>query len=492
MQLINSENILKLLYSYNPWWSTGIIQKEFDKPMRRFAYYEANKIIFHKDIRRSVILSGARRTGKTTIMYQMISKLLNQGVPAKNLLFVSYDHPLLKMCSIQEMIDIYRQNVSADEVVYLFFDEVQYATNWDSWMKIIYDTMPSIRIIATGSASPALEDKISESGLGRWTIVPVPTLSFYEYCELLEISVGGLPKHIKPTQMYLLSKQEQTEIFMKLGKLQVHFLRYLQVGGFPELALSQDNIFAQRMLREDIVDKALKRDLPAVYGIRNIADIEKVFLYLCYISSNVVNIEAVTKELNGVTRATVVKYLEYLKNANLIYMSEQLNLGGKKVLKAKNKIYISDAAIRNAVLLNDDITSNSEELGIVVETAVFKHVKAFYYNQSAKVGYFRDIVNNKTKEIDVVVELSRATTILIEVKYRENSTIKEDDAVIAMGSPVHPGIVITKNETDFGLYNYTNTKIYKIPACAFLYLLGHVEKQTYKDNIIEHSRDIIK
>lgn len=483
MQLINSENILKLLYSYNPWWTTGMVQKEFDKPMRRFAYFEANKIIFHKDIRRSVLLSGARRTGKTTIMYQMIGELLRQGIFPKNLLFVSYDHPLLKICSIQDILEIYRQNVSADEAVYLFFDEIQYATNWDNWMKIIYDTMPSVKIVATGSASPALEDRIIESGLGRWTIVPVPTLSFYEYCELLGICVEGLPKDIKPTQMYLLPKQEQTDIFMKLGKLQIHFLRYLQVGGFPELALSQDNLFAQRMLREDIVDKALKRDLPAVYGIRNIADIEKVFLYLCYISSNVVNIEAITKELNGISRATVAKYLEYLKNANLIYMSEQLNLGGKKVLKAKNKIYISDAAIRNAVLLNDDISSNSEELGIVVETAVFKHVKAFYYDQSAKVGYFRDIVNNKTKEIDVVVELSRLPAILIEVKYRESSTIKEDDAIIAMGHPMYPGIVVTKNETDFGLYHYSNTKIFKIPACAFLYLLGHVEKQTYKEKI---------
>ena len=65
--------------------------------------------------------------------------------------------------------------------------------------------------------------------------------------------------------------------------LQPHFIRYLQVGGFPELALSSDDVYAQRILREDIVDKALKRDLPSIYAIRNINDLEKVFLYLYYV-----------------------------------------------------------------------------------------------------------------------------------------------------------------------------------------------------------------
>jgi predicted AAA+ superfamily ATPase len=170
--------------------------------------------------------------------------------------------------------------------------------------------------MATGSASPVLSDKMVESGLGRWTIIHVPTLSFYEYCQLLKIEVPELPANIKPTQIYLRSLQEQTEIFHKLSILQVHFIRYLQVGGFPELALSSDDLYAQRILREDIVDKALKRDLPAIYGIRNINDIEKIFLYLCYTSSNIINIQTLSKELQGVSRNTVEKYIGYLQNVN--------------------------------------------------------------------------------------------------------------------------------------------------------------------------------
>lgn len=478
MELATTENILNLLFSYNPWWQTGVIQKEFVKEMKRFAYYDALKTMLNKDIRRSVILCGARRTGKTTIMYQSIDKLLSDGVPPKNIIFISFDHPLLKLYSIDKVMEIYRSNISSDNEIYCFFDEIQYASDWNNWLKILYDTNPSIRIMATGSASPMLKNKISESGLGRWTIVHVPTLSFFEYCQLLKISVPKLPCDIKPTKLYLKSQQEQTEIFNKLSSLQIHFLRYLQVGGFPELALSNDDVYSQRILREDIVDKALKRDLPAIYGIRNVSDMEKIFLYLCYTSSNIINIQTIAKELEGISRKTVEKYIEYLESANLIYLSPALSISPKQALKSQNKIYIADAAMRNAVLMKDDITNDPVELGIIAETAVYKHIKAFYYNESTAIGYYRG--NKKDKEIDIVVKSANHSPILIEVKYRDQSKIFETDAIVEECNEKMPGLVITKRSNDFGLFKYGNKSIYKIPAPAFLYLLGFVEHQRLK------------
>lgn len=478
MSLVNTENILNLLFSYNPWWQTGIMKKEFDKPMRRFAFYEAEHVLMHPDIRRTVILCGARRTGKTTVMYQLINMLLENGVSPKNILFVSFDHPLLKLCSIDKVMDVYRTNVSAEEKSYCFFDEIQYTSDWNNWLKILYDTNPNIKIVATGSASPMISDKISESGLGRWKIVHVPTLSFFEYCELLNIKVPNLPANIKPTKMYLRSQQEQTDIFNKLSMLQVHFIRYLQVGGFPELALSSDDIYAQRTLREDIVDKALKRDLPSIYGIRNINDIEKIFLYLCYNSSNIINVQTISKEMEGISRNTIEKYIVYLESANLIYISHLVGLGSKQVLKSQDKIYIADAAMRNAVLMKDDITDQPDELGIVAETAVYKHIKAFYYDDAASVGYYRG--GGKNKEIDIVVTSEKFSPIMIEVKYREQSKIAETDAIVEFANEKYPNLVITKRATDYGEQKYDGKRIYRIPAPAFLYMLGFVENEKNK------------
>lgn len=478
MSIFTEENIISLLYSYNSWWRTGVVLKDFDKPIKRIPYYEANDS-FRNHLRRMILLSGARRTGKTTIMYQTISSLLGEGINPKNILFISFDHPLLKMCSINDVLNVYTQNISSDNNIYCFFDEIQYSNNWNEWLKVLYDTNPNIKVMATGSASPILQNRVKESGLGRWITIPVPTLSFYEYCDLLNIEKIDLPQNIKPTQLYLLSNKEQVDLFQKMSFLQPHFIRYLQVGGFPELALSRDDVYAQRILREDIVDKALKRDLPSIYAIRNIRDLEKVFLYLCYNSSNIINNNLISKEL-GINRETLDKYISYLESANLIYISKQVDISSKQILKEKNKIYISDAAIRNAVLMKDDITEDPTELGIIAETTVYKHVKAFSYKTLADIGYFRG--GDKNKEIDIVVKYHASQPpIMIEVKYREDSHITEKDMIVQMANGIQPNLVITKKIDDYGLYNQYNDgkSIYKIPAPIFVYLLGYVE--SYKN-----------
>lgn len=473
----SKESILNLLYSYNPWWNTGVVQKDFNKPMHRVAYYEGKKAFHNSDIRRIVLLSGARRTGKTTIMYQTIANLIENGVSPKDIVFISFDHPLLKFCSINDVVDMYRQNITTSKQIYCFFDEIQYSPDWNAWLKVLYDTNPDIKIMATGSASPVLADKTRESGLGRWITIQVPTLTFYEYCQLLNIQTVDLPAGIKPTQLYLLDTKEQSDIVNKLSFLQAHFIRYLQVGGFPELALSKDDVYAQRILREDIVDKALKRDLPSLYAIRNVSDIEKVFLYLCYNSSNIINMNTICKELQ-VSRNTLEKYILYLEGANLIYISPLVNVGPKQILKSQDKIYIADAALRNAVLMKDDITNDAVELGIIAETAVYKHIKAFNYKTVTKVGYYRG--GDKDKEIDIVVEYAKEKEpIMIEVKYREDSSIPEKDMVVQLSTNERPNLVITKRTDDFGIQTYENGKrIYKIPAPVFLYLLGYVESKS--------------
>lgn len=478
MALYSEENTINLLYSYNPWWQSGIVQNDFDKPMKRVAYHDAIKAFSRTDIRRTVLLSGARRTGKTTIMYQTISHLLKNGVSPKKILFISFDHPLLKVCSINDVLEIYKRTITAEQDIYCFFDEIQYSSDWNEWLKVLYDTTSGVRIMATGSASPILADKAKESGLGRWITIPVPTLLFYEYCTLLNLSVPELPSNIKPTQLYSLDRNEQIDIIQKLSFLQSHFIRYLQVGGFPELALSKDDIYAQRILREDIVDKALKRDLPSLFPIRNIGEVEKIFLYLCYNSSSIINMNAICKEM-GVSRNTLEKYVQYLEGANLIYISPLINLSAKQVLKAQNKIYISDAALRNAVLMKDDVANDPIELGLIAETAVYKHIKSFAYNSVTQVGYFRG--GDKNKEIDIVVQYAQSLSpIMIEVKYREDVAISEKEMIVEYADGVKPNLVITKRIDDFGLCSYKDNKqIFRIPAPVFLYLLGYVESLNY-------------
>lgn len=478
MAITTKEGILKVLTAYNPWWKTGAVNLKLSKPYKRFAFYEAMKRLNQADIRRTVVLTGARRVGKTTIQYQMIEALLANGVSPQRIVFISMDHPMLKLSGFNDILECYHENIYADQDVYYFFDEVQYAPDWDKWLKTIYDMQPDTKVVATGSASPALIKGNQESGAGRWSVIQVPTMSFYEYCELLDIDRPKLPKDLKVTPLLHKTQQERSNIMIQLSKVQNHFNRYLQIGGFPELALADNDLMAQQIMREDVVDKVLKRDLPSLYNIRNATELERIFLYLCNVSSEIVSIEAISKELNGVSRPTVEKYIRYLESASLIYQSWPVDMAGKKVLKASPKIYIADAAIRNAVLMDDSLLTNPVEMGKIVETAVYKHVAAFYYQKATSVGYYRG--GRKDKEIDIVVDYPNINNILIEVKYREGAPVSDDDAIAEHCAHSSASIIVTKNASDFGLHNTkSGSSMIRIPAFAFLYLLGHAEKFGY-------------
>ena len=478
MAIISKEGILKVLTSYNPWWKTGLVNPKLSKSYKRFAYHEAMSRLNDIQIRRTIILSGTRRVGKTTIQYQMIEKLLETEVPPQKIVYISMDHPMLKLAGFDEILECYHENIYAEQDCYYFFDEIQYAQDWAKWLKIIYDMQPDTKVVATGSASPALMQGTAESGAGRWSVLQVPTMSFYEYCELIEVEKPEIDSAENISGWLRKSQIDRTQIMIQLSKVQNHFHRYLQIGGFPELALADNDLMAQQILREDVVDKVLKRDLPSLYPIRNPTELERIFLYLCNVSSSIVSIDAIAKELQGVSRPTVENYIRYLESANLVYQSWPIEMDGKKILKAQPKIYIADAAIRNAVLMDDSYISNPEEMGKVVETAVYKHVAAFYYQKATSVGYVRG--GKRGKEIDIAVEYPNIKNILIEVKYREGAPISDDDLISQYCDDSSVSIIVTKSADDYGLHDTpSGKKMIRIPAFAFLYLLGNAEKNGY-------------
>ena len=458
MAIVSDEQVIKVLRQYNPWWRNPSAIKEESKPQKRLAYYEALKMMKHKTLRRFAVLSGARRVGKTTIMYQMIDTLISEGISPKNILYVSFDNPIVKLVNVETVLSIYESLYPIEGTKYIFLDEIQYTDNWELWMKVVYDSRKDIRLTATGSASPILEKGAADSGTGRWSVLKIPTMSFYEYCRLLQLDEPMLPDNLKLTKLVKMSNAQLGDLMDKFAPLEGHFNRYLMIGGFPALVLSDDDIYAQRMLREDVVDKVIKRDVLTLFNIRSPLLMEKLFLYLCMNST----------EIFSVT----------LEMSNLIYLAKPMDVGSKGALKGKPKIFIADAAIRNAVLMIDDVLSDERELGAMVETTVYKHIVSFYQGSTAQLGYFRKAKDNQ-KEVDVVIELPREK-ILCEVKYRNNSHIPATDAIVELcrdeKSKVTNAFLVTKQLDDFGIAKHeTAVPIMRIPAIAFLYLLGKAE-----------------
>jgi len=480
MSIVTEMQIIKVLQQYNPWWRSPESIRGEAKPHKRVVYFEAVKTIEHVTIRRFAVLSGARRVGKTTVLYQMIEKLMDDGISPRNILYVSFDNPMIKMATVEEILNIYESLYPIEGAKYLFFDEIQYTENWELWMKVIYDSRKDVKVVATGSSSPVLEKGASDSGAGRWTVLRVPTLSFYEYCRLLDLKdIPQVSSDLQLTSLSSWSKGELADLMSGFTSLQQHFNRYLIIGGFPELVLSDDDDYAQRMLREDVIDKVIKRDVLTLFNVRNPLSMEKLFLYLCMNSSEIFNKQTIAKELASISVTTIEDYLSFLEKSNLIYISNPIMVGKKAALKGKPKIYIADAAIRNAVLMIDDVLSDEREMGIMVETVIYKHILSFYHAKpAAHIGYYRKARENQ-KEVDVVIDLPKES-ILCEVKYRNNSTVSAADAIIALskeeGTKVTSAFLITKSLTDYGVSRHdTRIPVFRIPALVFVYLLGRAE-----------------
>lgn len=220
--------------------------------------------------------------------------------------------------------------------------------DWQTWLKHQVDFEKRRRIAVTGSATP-LVSAGQESGVGRWQTIRLATLSFFEYLQIRKLAAPNLP----PVESLLELFSWDAAQFSRWGEegrpLVGLFHEYLLRGGFPQSAVVESISLAQKLLREDIVDKVLKRDMTALFGVRRILELEQVFLYLCLHDGGLLNVPELCSSLQ-LKRPTVGSFIELLESTHLIHRLMPFGYG-KQVLRGRPKIYLADAAIAPGVLL---------------------------------------------------------------------------------------------------------------------------------------------
>ena len=334
-KFVTNDEVMGVLQGFNPWW----ISKRVAVPdFKRLAFHIAQKYLDDPSLRRAILLAGSRRVGKSTILNQIAAAKSDAGEDPRSILYVSLDHPVLRMVSLSEILVLYHSTVYPEgQPVTLLLDEIHYASDWELEIKQIVDHRPNYRILATGSASVVHKHLLAESGVGRWINLSIPTLSFYEYIQIRNEHLPSISPSLIPSELVRLSDGERRNIAAAFRPLLPAFHQYLFVGGFPETALSNDMSLAQRLLREDVVERVLRRDMVALFGVRNVEELERLFLYLCFNSGGIVAVNTVASEL-GTTRTTVANHLDVLERAHLIYRLSPIATGGKKILKAKPSV----------------------------------------------------------------------------------------------------------------------------------------------------------
>jgi uncharacterized protein len=481
---ISKEELISVLAQFNPWWRGEPIADLVQ--WRRAAWCELNEWVSNPPAHRAILVSGARQVGKTTLLLQQIDQLINSGVAPANILYATFDHPLLKLAGIEAVLQAWREREpKADGVEYLFLDEAQFIREWGTWVKHQIDFDKSRRIVFTGSAMP-LVNSGQESGVGRWHTIRLTTLSFYEYAQIKRLQLPSLP-HVKSlAELFDWPASDFYRVRELAAPYVGHFHEYLMRGGFPQTAQVQSITQAQRLLREDIIDKALKRDMTALFGVRRILDLEHTFLYLCMHDGGLLNMSDLCSNL-GVKRQTAQNFIELLEACHLIYRLPPFGYG-KDVLRGRFKVYLADAAIAPAVMLKgkammDDPTA----LGVATETAVFKHLFARFYSQNVRFTYWHGKLG---REVDLVAQIGDQI-IPFEVKYRtQHTSLKELKGLVELcqEKSIKRAYVVTKSLDDFGQMQIEkskaviSTEIMKIPAPLVCFWMGASEHYLSADS----------
>jgi predicted AAA+ superfamily ATPase len=353
------------LERFNPWWRTGKVRKEWLKGYRRQAYFMVERDLARRQI---TLIWGLRRTGKTTILFQVIEHLLEEIDP-KQILYFSFDEVATGLQDVLEGFQKYILNKSFEEsqgTLYVVLDEIQKVRDWENTIKTYYDLYPRIKFFLSGSASVALRKRSRESLAGRILDVVVRPLSFPEF---LEMNGKDMSEIRKNPDLW------KREIFPL-------FVRYLKWGTFPEIATEEDEDFARRYLLDTIVDRIVHRDLPGEYEIRDLELLKAIVQLIGNKPGMTVIYQELSKSL-GRDQRTIANYFEYLEYGLLVRFVFNYRGSPLASMRKSKKAYLSSPNL--AFALNPDF---ERQLPFLLENIVCSETDArFFFKNSFEIDF---------------------------------------------------------------------------------------------------------
>ena len=471
---ISETEILDRLKFDNPWWETGEIESRFSKLPRRSYYQIFYDLLRDKSINRAAILMGPRRVGKTVLVYHAISQLISEGVSSESILYLSLETPIYTGLSLDKIVTTFRGLYihARNSPLYIFFDEVQYHKDWEVHLKSLVDSYPSFRFIATGSAAAALRLKSQESGAGRFTDFLLPPLTFSEYLEFIN----------KTEELIVIEESDEGKKYstQDIKTLNTHFLDYLNYGGYPEAVFSETiQQDPARFIKSDIIDKVLLRDLPNLYGVNDIQELNKLFTVIAYNTGQEITLEGLSQGA-GLSKNTLKRYIEYLEAAFLIKTVKRIDNCAKKFKRATSfKVYLTNPSMRAALF--GPVEDKSEAMGALTETAIYAQ---WFHSEAINNLYY---ARWKSGEVDIVHLRSeqQKPDWCVEIKWSDLA-FSDKRKISGLSEFIQRNRVHAKvtTKTKTGVKEVNGESIDFMPSALYAYLLGvniqrHMERRRF-------------
>lgn len=370
---------IRKLAEWNPWWQQkGLLEelKGKDRP-------DYEMLVNSVEIKEITIITGVRRSGKSTLMYQMISNLLRGGIIPEQILFVNLEDKKLLHDSLEEIYCAYREEINLDKKAYIFLDEIHRREDWESWVRKKYDLKENIKFVISGSCSYLLKKEYSTLLTGRNLTFEVFPLSFSEFLLFKGNSID--PKSLK--KMILLEKT--------IISIMKSFREYREVGGFPEILFKQEE-YKMKVL-EQYFDDILYKDIIDRYNL-NSQKVKDLALFLITNFTSLVSLRSLRNSLE-LSYDTLKDYLSYYMEAFLFFRVDHFSYSFKEQKTLPSKIYCIDTGLRNSV----SFTFSRDE-GKLVENCVLVELKrrgndVYYWKNKGEVDF---IIKHKDQSLTAI------------------------------------------------------------------------------------------
>jgi len=378
--------------------------------------YYLNQIIEFIDKPFVKVLTGIRRSGKSTMLMLVRDELLQRGIREEQILYInfeSFDFAFLN--NAQSLYQYIKKNKSDSFRSYVLLDEIQEVKDWEKAVNSFLVDF-DIDIYITGSNSRLLSSELATYLAGRYVEFHINTLSFSEY---------------------LIFKQHRTNSEIK--DIYGEFDFFMRMGGFPALHTSEYSFETAYKVVYDIYSSIILRDTVQRYNIRDVELLERVIKYVFDNIGNKFSAKNVVDYFKSQQRKidlnTVYNYLNALEGAFLIHRLPRYDVKGKEILKTLEKYFVSDQSLLYAVMGYKD-----RLIAGVLENIVMLELKKKGFNVFVgKIG---------NQEIDFIAEKSEKR-IYVQVAYLlpEPSTVNREFLPLLQLNDHYPKYVVTMDRT---------------------------------------------
>lgn len=326
-----------------------------------------NKLFLHLQQKQITVITGMRRTGKTTLLKQLMA----DSVIVQKFYFDLERIDMRTLFSEPNyeaiIYALTQQGANFKEKVLIALDEIQLVPNLPSVLKYLYDKY-DIKFIVTGSSAYYMKNLFSESLAGRKKIFEVFPLSFNEL--LIFNGIEPRERAIPESAIYLNAEYE---------RLKSYYETYISFGGFPEVVLAR-TVEEKKDLINDILSSYINFDISLLSDIRNPTNLYKLIQLLSVRIGTKLDISKLTS-MTGISRPTVENYLDLLEKSYLIRTIPVVaNSPDREITKAK-KVYFLDNGIAS---VSSDLGSGSKFENAIFNQLLHRGELAYYQLKTGK------------------------------------------------------------------------------------------------------------